>query len=211
MTFTFDEFNKSFWEAIAGNKNEIGDSTSKDDNLLERFGRNIDRSIALPGSFIDNDETWKKVAKGALSVVVGFPFATISLIYTPLEHLFDKIIPEEREKKNKKDELIGLKNTIEEEIKSKMSEISNEEVIQEQNNYQHTIKENNSSKEKMMDLRKSDDLYILEELKTMEENHKILENKLNDEKTSYTNKYNEFKQNITESVENLIKEEEEKM
>jgi hypothetical protein len=104
MSFTFDEFNKSFWDAIAGNKNEIGDSTSKDDNLLERFGRNIDRSIALPGSFIGNDETWKKVAKGALSVVVGFPFATISLIYTPFEHLFDKIIPEEREKKNKKDE-----------------------------------------------------------------------------------------------------------
>lgn len=64
----------------------------------------------MPGSFINNDEPWKKIAKGALSVFPGFVFATISLIYTPFERLFDKIIPEEREEKSKKDELIGLKN-----------------------------------------------------------------------------------------------------
>jgi hypothetical protein len=90
-----------------------------------------------------------------------------------------------------------------------MSEISNEEVIQEQNNYQHKIKENNSSKEKMMNLRKSDDLYIAENLQKMEQDHKTLETELQTAEKNYKTQYNEFKKNITESVENLIKEEEE--
>jgi hypothetical protein len=207
MPFTFQDFNSNFWDAITGGKNEIGDSTSKDDNFLERFGRNIDRSVALPGSFINNDQTWKKIAKGALSVVVGFPFAAISLIYTPFEHLFEKTIPEEREKQNKKDELIADKNTIEGKINAKMSEVNNEEVIKAQEDYKNQKKENNLSKEEMMDLRKSDSTYISEELAKKEQNHKGLEDKLTKAKEDYKTKYNNLKENIEKEVTNLTKEE----
>lgn len=67
-----------------------------------------------------------------------------------------------------------------------MNEVDNTEVIEEQKKYQNQIEQNNLSKEEMMTLRKSDQLYVSEKLAEKEENHKKLKEKLTKTKEDYT-------------------------